>query len=141
MRQVFRVEHKDTRLGPFQTPGEFTQALARRASEIGLRHPGEDGLPLGNIPWSYVFGCPDLATLRLWMFHGTDDQESKHIVRCLRARGFVLAEYLVEDDRFIMGDSQTQLAFDADDSRDEALVDYRDLAELLTHAHQELAVN
>ncbi len=31
MLQVFRVEHKDTRLGPFQTDSEFTQRLARRA--------------------------------------------------------------------------------------------------------------
>lgn len=136
MLQVFRVEHRQTRVGPFQTDTEFTQRLARQASEQPtLKHPGEDGLGLANIPWFYVFGCHDLASLRSWFLLGCSDEENKDIVRQLHQMDFVLAEYLVEADRYCLGDSQVQLAFDADDCRREGLVAYHAIDELLSQRH------
>jgi hypothetical protein len=132
MLQVFRVEHKHSRVGPFQTNHEFTQNLARRASICHhLKHPGDDGLGLGDIPWCYVFGSPDLESLKRWVLLGDGITENERIVQQLDALGFVLAEYLVESDRYLMGASGNQLAFDARESREEALVEYHQLAELL----------
>lgn len=132
MYQVFRIEHKTTRVGPFQTNDPFTQGLAQRATQSRyLRCPGDDGLSLANIPWHYVFGCPSLETLKRWFFLGRTVEENEAIVQELDTRGFVLREYLVEDDVIFFGRSHLQVVFDASHCRREGLVEQHSLAALL----------
>lgn len=130
MLQVFRIEHRDTRVGPFQTYSSYTQKLVRWASERrDLLSPWQDGL--GDLPWSYVFGCPDMDCLRQWFLLGNSPRENGHIVRKLKDAGFVLAEYLVAADECRVSTSGIQLAFYPEQSREEGLVAYRGLDELL----------
>lgn len=132
MLQVFRIEHTETCVGPFQTNDEFTQELAvKAASRPTLKLPGDDGLPLGHLPYCFVFGCRDFETLKDWFFLGNNNAENEHIVRTLKQKGFQLAEFLVEEEDYWMSDSGVQLAFHAGHCRDEGLVQYHDLDALL----------
>ena len=134
MLQVFRVEHESTQLGPFQTPDDFTQTLAKRAAATrDLRVPGEDGLPLGYLPFKFVFGCGDLAALKRWFCLGGTDVENEEIIQELKRRGFRLLEFLVEEGDYRVGLSGLQVAFDPSLSREESLFQAHDLATLLAY--------
>ena len=113
MIEVYRIEHKETGLGPYQTRDEFTQMLAKRLTDNKgyFPHPGDDGLGLGYIPWWYSFGCPTLNDLKRWVLLGVNIQENDSIVKKLDELGFVLKHYLVEKEQVIMGIRKTQLAF------------------------------
>lgn len=142
MLQVFRVEHAKTGQGPFQTIDEFTQELAMLAAENPrLKFPGDDGLPLGNIPWCFVFGCQNLETLKQWFMLGATHAENKHIVDMLKTKGFQLVEYLVEADDYLLSTSGIQVAFSTSEARDEGLVQYHALDVLLSPSIEEPAMN
>lgn len=136
MHLVYRVEHSATRVGPFQTPDDYTQELGVMATarEGLLKAPGDDGLPLGHLPWCYVFGCLDVANLKKWFFLGDTPADNAAILRTLKAKGFVLAEYLVEADDCRISTSGIQVAFYPTDAEDAGLVQYHDLESLLDHA-------
>lgn len=63
MIQIFRVQHKETKVGPFQTDNDFTQHLAEHTNGP---YPDRDGLGLAFIPWTYVFGCLNIESLKQW---------------------------------------------------------------------------
>jgi hypothetical protein len=131
MLQIFRIEHETTRIGPYQTRDKFTQNLAKQAeADQGLKSPGDDGLPLGDLPFSFVFGCTDVPTLKRWFFFG-DAVENERIVKMLKLKGFRLVEFLVEDADCEVSTSGRQVAFYAGFSRDEGLVQVHDLNVLL----------
>lgn len=133
MLQVFRVEHKETKCGPFQTLSAFTQELATKTSRNqNLVSPGNDGLPLGHMPYGFVFGCLDLESLREWFLLGESAAENAQIGRTLAKMGFVLAEYLVEYGDYRVSKSRIQVAFDALICEEEGLVQYHDLLELFS---------
>lgn len=135
MIEIFRLEHRDTRKGPFQTNTPFMQDLAHKATHAeGLKTPYQDGLGLADIPWIYVFGAPSLDALKRWVLLGADAGENQYIVQTLHAEGFVVAQYLVEDDYYLMGRSTLQVAFDAGSARREGLVSYEDVFSLLPQA-------
>lgn len=142
MLQVFRIEHAQTQLGPFQTPGEYTQDLAVRAGRRRrLRNPEDDGLAIWSLPYGYRFACPSLDILKGWFFLGSSAQENDAIVARLAELGFVLAEFLVEDTEVRRGYSGVQLAFDAESCREEGLVEFRDLNELQQNSPYVFCVN
>ena len=126
MIQVFRVEHCDTRIGPFQTDDEFTQFLAENTNGPT---PNEDGIPFSIIPWYYKFGCIDIKTLCEWF--KIETMSYKNVLRRLNDLGFVVREYLVEDDCYMIGKSKKQVAFDADLCYQENLVETHDMGKLL----------
>ncbi len=131
MITVFRIEHKTTGVGPFQTSHPYTQELAQRAAKMKyLRAPSDDGLYLTAIPWAYLFGCTSLATLKSWFFLGGSIHENDEIVKNLIELGFVLAEYLVQEDSYIKGATGVQVAFDALSCKENGLVEYRSMGEL-----------
>jgi hypothetical protein len=129
MHQIFRVEHRVTLKGPFQTNDAYTQRLAKM-TEVNprLKFPGDDGLPLGNVPFSFVFGCRDLDTLRIWFLLGDSDLENKRIAKKLSSLGFHVGEYLVDDDDCWMSSSGIQVAFNAFRCREDGLVTYHDMS-------------
>ena len=132
MLQIFRVEHATTRQGPFQTNDEFTQQLASRTADSPLlKSPPEDGLPLGNIPWCFVFGCLSLETLKQWFLLGNGAVDNEHIIGTLKSKGFHLVEYLVEAGDYIVSNSGIQVAFSTSEARYEGLVQAHDLTVLL----------
>lgn len=132
MFQVYRVEHKTTKIGPFQTNDPFTQELAQKANNNPhLKFPCDDGLPLGFIPFCFVFGSLTLSSLQQWFCVGNTKEENEHIIHQLKEKGFILAEFLVEDKDCRVGYSQSQVAFDADSSKEEGLVMYHELDMLL----------
>lgn len=131
MFQVYRIEHTVTGTGPYQSNDEFTQNLAQKAGvNRHLKSPGDDGLPLGWIPFCFVFGCLDLRSLKRWFFLGETWDENLSIIQTLKDKGFRLAEYLVEAENCRVSASGIQVAFDAYDSKDEGLVQYHDLNDL-----------
>jgi hypothetical protein len=132
MLQIYRVEHKDTGVGPYQTQDEYCQHLAKRtAYNHRLRAPGDDGLYMAFIPHFYVFGCLDLLRLKEWFFLGDSTQENDEIVASLSQKGFRVAEYLVEPDSCRVSATKIQVAFDADECKSEGLVEHHDLNVLL----------
>lgn len=116
MIQVFRVQHKDTKVGPFQTDNEFTQYLAEHTRGP---EPDRDGLALWTIPWSYVFGCLSIEDLKQWFV--VKDISIKQVCTNLDALGFRVVEYLVEDGKYKIGKSRNQVAFGASWSEDGGL--------------------
>lgn len=133
MLQVFRVEHTTTRQGPFQTMDEFTQELVAKVEENPrLKFPGDDGLPLGNIPWCFVFGCLSLETLKQWFLLGKTLADNERIVYALKEKGFQLVEYLVDEGDYAVSTSGVQVAFSTSEARDEGLVQHHDLGMLLS---------
>ena len=132
MLQIFRVEHRDTRVGPFQTDSPFTQALAARANQRQqLKLPQDDGLLMGNLPFYFVFGCPSLDSLKAWILAGDVPAENRPVTEALAVEGFVVAEFLVEAEDYRMGVSGLQVAFDADSCREEGLVVFHGMDALL----------
>lgn len=132
MLQVFRIEHELTRQGPFQTDDAFTQELARRASaRAHLKSPGDDGLPLGELPWCYVFGCLDLGGLASWFRLGETPAENARILAELEQRGFRLVEFLVDAEDCRVSRSGVQVAFYDRFSRQEGLTQVHDMETLL----------
>jgi len=133
MHHVFRVEHSVTRLGPFQTNEPFTQMLAGKAiARPELKSPGEDGLPLGHIPFSFVFGCVGLGNLQQWFLLGDACSDNKEIVDRLGLLGFRVGEYLVDDEDCWVSDSGIQAAFHAAHAREEGLVTYHHVGILIS---------
>jgi hypothetical protein len=102
------------------------------SKDSSLPSPGNDGLPLGELPFTFVFGCLDLGTLKRWFCPGNSVAEDAHIVCELKGRGFVLAEFLVVDPNDCWtGLSGTQVAFYPSDSVEEGLVQFHELEMLL----------
>lgn len=132
MLQIYRVEHKDTGVGPYQTHDGYCQHLAKRtALNHRLRAPGDDGLYMVCIPHYFVFGCMSLPLLKEWFFLGDSIAENDEIVRNLMEKGFQLAEYLVEPDSCRVSVTKMQVAFDAEECKIDGLVEYHDLSVLL----------
>ena len=132
MQLIYRVEHRSTGVGPFQTNLPFTQGLAFRAvNDPELRNPNDDGLLPSMMPWDWVFGAPSLEALKRWALLGFSIEENEAIVAKLSELGFVLSEYVVEEGQFRTGASGLQVAFDAQSCKQEGLVEQRDLRELL----------
>lgn len=133
--EAFRIEHRVTHIGPFQTPDPYLQELATKAGSVSyLKNPYDDGLGLAWIPWTFVFGSPSLDTLKRWVFLGGTFDSNEAIVRELKARDFVVAEYLVEEGSFRSSFSGLQLAFDARTAREDGLVQYHDMTVLLARS-------
>lgn len=140
MQHVFRVEHSITRQGPFQTNDPFTQMLAKMAiSDPALKSPGQDGLPLGDVPFCFVFGCIGLESLRDWFLLGDCESSNEEIVEKLGSLGFRVGEYLVEEDDCWVSDSGVQAAFHASICREDGLVTYHNVDILLRTLVPELA--
>ncbi len=117
--QIFRVEHKETRVGPFQSDYAVIQHIDfidKLCNEIvdHLPLPSDDGISLKDLPHSYVFGCQNLETLKKWVLIKGDHRESKRNIRKLKALGFILSEYNVEKD-YKVGSSGIQVVFDPSD--------------------------
>lgn len=111
---LFRVEHKHTGIGPFQTDDAFTQSLAKKAAaQPQLPAPGDDGLGLGTIPWHWRFGCTSLEHLKIWLLLSDDAKHNRARLRTLHTKGFVLAEYRVSEDSLRKSLSGIQVAFEA----------------------------
>ena len=133
MIEVFRIEHKETRVGPFQqekTDRFLRYMIVKAGRQCRLRAPMDDGLLLSHLPWTYVFGAPSVPKLKEWVFFGRRYEENLRIIKKLRNRGFILAEFLVEEGNFAIGRQGNQLLFCPDTPRDEGLVQYHDLNEL-----------
>lgn len=135
MLQIYRVEHAGTGVGPYQTVDEFTQDLAQKAgTNRHLKYPGDDGLPLGHLPYCFVFGCLDLRSLKRWFFLGESWEENERIVETLKEKGFRLAEYLVEEGDYQVSVSGIQVAFHASGCKEDGLVQYHDLGSLFAES-------
>lgn len=133
MISIFRIEHRETHVGFFETPTPYTQALAEKACKIRyLKAPSDDGLFMVSIPKAHVFGSSTIKALKRWIFLGDTFKSNEEIVYVLRDLGFVLAEFLVEDGAYRESWSKLQVCFDANACRREGLVEYRNLNELLT---------
>lgn len=132
LQTIYRIEHLATKVGPFQTDTEYTQSLAKKAAATQhLKSPGDDGLPLGHLPFSFVFGCPDIQSLKQWFFLGVTAEENERIVRTLKDMGFVLVEYLADSYDYELSRSGNQIAFDARNCVEEGLVQVHDIGILL----------
>ena len=132
MISIYRVEHRESRVGLFETRDPYTQALARKACKIRyLKAPGDDGLHLVGLPKSYVFGSSSIPALKRWVFLGDSFKANEQIIQKLHELGFALAEFLVEEGGYRESATKLQAAFDADTCRQKGLVEYRNLAELL----------
>ena len=130
MIEVYRIEHKETKLGPFQTEGDYTQSLARKAGSVRyLRDPLDDGFYI--LPRGYIFGCDSLNLLKRWVFLGASFDENAEIVHRLDNLGFALAEYIVDRANCRTGRTGVQLMFNATQARKESLVSYQPLSRLL----------
>jgi len=127
--EVYRVEHKETGIGPFQTNHIFTQKLAQRLvkNKGYFPNPGDDGLGLASIPWFYNFGCPSIDDIKRWVLLGVNVQENDFIIKTLDELGFCLNHYLVEKDRVIIGWKKIQLAFDTRQGDDCCIVETQSL--------------
>lgn len=126
MIQIFRVQHKETKVGPFQTDNDFTQHLAEHTNGP---IPYHDGLDLGFIPWTYVFGCLSVESLKQWFTIG--DIAIEDVCDQLESLGFCVVEYLVEDGDYIIGDSRKQVTFCASWSEDDMLTQVHPMSILL----------
>lgn len=126
MIQIFRVQHKETKIGPFQTDNDFTQHLAQHTNGP---YPDRDGLSLGFIPWSYVFGCLSIESLKQWFMIG--DIAIEDVCDQLEALDFCVIEYLVDDGDYIIGDSRKQVAFNASWSAFDGLTQVHPMSILL----------
>lgn len=135
MIEVYRVEHKETGVGPFQTDLALTQFLAKRlgANTSYLPLPYEDGLGLADIPWWFVFGCPTIEDLKPWILLGLTVEENQRIVDQLDQLGFHIGYYVVEDSLFRMGRKGTQLVFGKSLYDDECQSDCLPIHKLLEH--------
>lgn len=112
MIEVYRIEHKETGTGPFQTDHSFTQELAKKITlSEHFPSPFEDGLGLSDIPWYFVFGCPSIETMKKWILLGETEEENHKIISELSKLGFIMSYYLVEDDLHRPSVSGMQLAF------------------------------
>lgn len=133
MKEVFRIEHKETGIGPFQTRNDYTQKLAKRltANQWYFPHPGDDGLGLGNIPWWYSFGCPSLNDLKRWVLLGVNIQENETIIKTLDEMGFCVKYYLVEEDQVIVGWKKNQLVFGKEEDSETCISEIYPLSTLM----------
>lgn len=133
MYQVFRVEHKETGKGPFQTSDPFTQKLAWRLQDFpNLPAPEHDGLPIGMIPMNFVFGCLSLSTLSQWFLLEDTACENENIVTGLKLRGYVLRKYEAHPHDCRTSYSGLQIAFDSVMSSQKRVVEEYALSMLLS---------
>lgn len=126
MIQIFRVQHKETKIGPFQPDNDFTQYLAKHTNGPESER---DGLGLWTIPWSYVFGCLSIESLKQWF--AFKDVSIEQVCAELDALGFRVVEYLVDDGDYIIGRSRKQVAFNASWSEDDVLTQVHPMSILL----------
>lgn len=121
--KVFRVERKVNTTGQLEKEGPYNPIHAGSDDEwmhsdiynemmtahCDKCHPNvrEDFGGMSEIPWYYVFGCPNLDSLKQW-FHG--------YLEPLFQYGFVCNTYEVGDDSYIMGKSMKQVAFSPDNA-------------------------
>lgn len=136
MQLIYRVEHKETSTGPFQTIDEFTQELASKAGELfRCPHPYEDGLvPKGGIPYCMVFGCVNLEQLAQWILLGESSHENVQIVNKLKNLGFIVRAFVVQEHDLTQGKSGRQVLFYPGEATDEGLFEDFDLDVLLSTA-------
>ena len=106
---VYRVEHKETRNGPFQTPHPFTQKLAAKVNPKAWPFPSNDGFLLQAIPFSYVFGCPSIQLLKSLFTFSSDKQEHKRTLKALKQLGFQVGEFKVRETSCKVGRSKSKL--------------------------------
>lgn len=133
MIEVYRVEHKVTGVGPFQTNSEFCQKLVKNTQPVlyRLKNPHDDGLEIAYIPYTYVFGCPDINSMKQWILTGRCYDENYEIINTLDEMGFVLSNYLVHPADVRMSWSKIQLAFCPIDAKEEKLVSHLSIKELI----------
>lgn len=133
MQLIYRVEHKETAVGPFQTNSEFTQELANKAGELfRCPHPYEDGLvPKSGIPYCMVFGCVELGQLSQWILLGESLQENVQIIDKLKNLGFIVRAFVVDNLDFTEGKSGRQVLFYPGEAVEEGLIEDFDLDVLL----------
>jgi hypothetical protein len=129
---AYRIEHRETRVGPFQTEDPFTQQLARAADQNpALPHPDNDNLRFGLLPFRFVFGCADLDTLRAWFLPHDSEEANREILSQLQQRGFVLSEYLADEGDYRVARSGMQVVFDAAQCRRDGLAEDHDIFTML----------
>lgn len=92
---IYRVEHRDTRTGPYHTsPG----GLYKHEMGVDRRHPRHRRVP---DDWTALFGFENKSQLSAWF---SVDQRCR-----LAQNGFVLALY--EAEYAVPDDDHTQVAF------------------------------
>lgn len=118
---VYRIEHKQTNVGPFQTTDAFLQKMAAFLSlPFNLKtypSPRDDGIVLSSVPWFWVFGSPDLNTLMKWVSVGANYEENVQVYARLQELGFVIRKFLIEEGDCRVSRSGMQVIFDADTPR------------------------
>lgn len=134
MKEIYRIEHRETGVGPFQTNDPWIQTfLVKRLMDNKhyFPSPGDDGLGLGNIPHWFVFGCPTIETLKRWILLGSTIDENDQIIKRLSDMGFVLGHYLVESDLVREGCRNIQVAFGKPDDLYEGCFEHKPLQVLM----------
>ena len=129
---VYRVEHKETRNGPFQTSHPFTQELAAKINPKAWPLPSNDGFLLHAIPFSYVFGCPSIQLLKSLFTFSSDKKEHKRTLKALKCLGFQVGEFKVRETSCKVGRSKKQVMFDPFDALEfEEGIIYHDITSIL----------
>lgn len=132
---LYRIEHKETNVGPFQTRDPFLQKMADFLSmPYNLRQfpsQWDDGIVLSSVPWFWVFGCEDLTTLMKWVSLGSTFEENTQIYLALQERGFVIRRFLVPDTDCRRSRSGMQTIFNADDARKEEMFEEMEFSDYI----------
>lgn len=133
---LYRIEHKETNVGPFQTTDAFLQKMAAFLSlPFNLKtypSPWDDGIVLSSVPWFWVFGSPDLSTLMKWVSVGANYEENAQIYAHLQELGFVIRKFLVEEGDYRVSRSGMQVIFNAHTSRELELYEEMDFSDYIT---------
>lgn len=132
--EVYRVEHRVTREGPF-CPNKET-SISKKMSDLTtnklsyLKLPHMDGFP--EIPFSYVFGCKTLQQLKQWILLEESAEANNHLVQSLRNNGFVVSMYVVNSSDVLEGKSGNQVAFYPYEAIEDDLLEQFDLNVLVS---------
>lgn len=132
MLEVYRVEHTDTGIGPYQTNDTYTQSLAEKLNEKShLKRPFDDGILMSDVPFFYVFGCTSIDSLKDWFLLGNNPEDNYTIVENLKNKGFRIAQFIVEPDYYEVGNSGMQVVFDSHRCKEDGLVQFHELDMIL----------
>lgn len=111
--RVYRVEHKESKNGPFTAGGDIALFLNKVFSTQLDTHPpifSDIGRLATDTPWAMVCGCQNMSTLRDWFNYPA-------VVSALIAHGYVIRAFDMEDDSLIYyGKSGRQLMFMREDA-------------------------
>ena len=107
---IYRIEHKDTGTGPFQSDSEFSAVLCEKTSGP---LPYDDGITMSEIPWYWKFGCTTIDILKTWFT--LKDINFDTVINTLDREGFILVEYIVNSGKYLISNTGSQVVFDADD--------------------------